>query len=149
MTSSSEQHHVAVLERAEGRFNVSVMIEFNGVDHVGYLWFAEDGWDDDGFRDFSPILGTGPDAIQARARAIPEGDLHLRLERARTERRRASAFRRATDDVLHHIRYLHRIATSMREGLLGEAEATAELDETERRLHEMVGRLRTHAGATS
>ena len=54
--------------------------------------------------------------------------------------------RRSTDEILSKIRYLNQVAISMRAGLLDTEGAAAEIDLTERQLHEIVERLKAHAG---
>ncbi len=51
--------------------------------------------------------------------------------------------------MLNSIRYLNKVATSMRAGLLDVDEAAAEIDETEKKLHAMVGQLRHYAGVSA
>jgi prefoldin subunit 5 len=57
--------------------------------------------------------------------------------------------RKATEEIIDRIRYLNRVATSMRAGLLDVEEAAAELDATEKQLHALVDRLRNVAGVES
>ena len=122
---------------------------YDGVEHVGHLWFADEAWEDDGVRDHGSIPGQSPDEVVDHAKHLTDADLALRFERAQAEKRRFHGLRRVTDDVLSHIRYLNKVATSMRAGLLDVDEAAAEIDETEQRLHEMVGQLRNFAGVVA
>ncbi|MCC6927859.1 MAG: hypothetical protein IT359_02600 [Gemmatimonadaceae bacterium] len=149
MTSPIEQLHVTTVDIEGRRFNVSVAVEFDGVEHVGHLWFEDDEWDDDGFRDHGSIPGSSPDEVLAHARQLSQPELVLRFQRAQSDKRRFHGLRRATQDVLNNIRYLNKVATSMRAGLLDVEEAAAEIDETERKLHAMVGQLRHFAGVTA
>ena len=52
----------------------------------------------------------------------------------------------ATDDILEKIRYLNQVAISMRAGLLDSDGAAAEIELTERQLHEIVEKLKVFAG---
>lgn len=148
MTTLAEPLHVTTVELEGRRFNVSVAVEYDGVEHVGHLWFADEEWEDDGVRDHGAIPGHSPDEVLAHARQLSQPELALRYERAQSDKRRFHGLRRATEEVLNSIRYLNKVATSMRAGLLDVDEAAAEIDETERRLHEMVGQLRQYAGVT-
>ena len=135
----------------DGRtYAVSVRVEFDGIEHVGHLLFRDSEWeDDDGIRDFGSIPGRSSADIQAQARTLSNHDLALRHRRAMSHRRRFNGLRHLTQEVLTQIRYLNKVATSMRAGLLDVDEAATELANTEERLHEMVGQLRTYAGVAS
>lgn len=145
-TERAEPVHITTIDVEGRRFNVTVAVEYDGVEHVGHLWFADEEWEDEGVRDHGSIPGHTVDEVLQHARELRESDLLLRYERAQAEKRRFHGLRRATDDVLAHIRYLNKVATSMRAGLLDVDEAAAEIQETEKRLHEMVGQLRNFAG---
>jgi hypothetical protein len=135
----------------DGRtYSVTVHVDFDGIEHVGHLLFRDSEWEEDeGVRDHGSIPGRTHAEIQAAARALTNHDLTLRHRRAISERRRYSGLRQLTQDVLSQIRYLNKVATSMRAGLLGVEEAANEIASTEERLHEMVGQLRNYAGVAS
>lgn len=149
MTQQIEQLHVTTVEIEGRRFTVSVAVEFDGVEHVGHLWFADEEWDDEEFRDHGTIPGATPDEVLAHARQLSQVELGLRFQRAQADKRRFHGLRRITEDVLANIRHLNKVATSMRAGLLELEDAAAEIDETEKRLHEMVGQLRHFAGVAT
>lgn len=149
MTEPIEQLHVTTVEIDGRRFNVSIAVEFDGIEHVGHLWYEDEEWDDDGLRDHGSIPGHSPEQVLSHARQLSDADLVLRYQRAVSDKRRFHGLRRATDDVLSNIRYLNKVATSMRAGLLDVEEAAAEIDETEKKLHHMVGQLRNFAGVTA
>jgi hypothetical protein len=50
------------------------------------------------------------------------------------------------DEILGKIRYLNQVAISMRAGLLDSEGAAAEIDLTERQLHEIIEKLKAFAG---
>ena len=135
----------------DGRtYSVSVKVDFDGIEHVGHLLFRASDWEEDeGVRDHGTIPGRSSAEIQTAARALSNHDLALRHRRAISERRRFSGLRQLTQEVLAQIRYLNKVATSMRAGLLDVEEAANEIANTEERLHEMVGQLRHYAGVTS
>lgn len=149
MTLPIEQLHVTTIDIDGRRYNVSVAVEHDGVEHLGHLWFEDEEWDDDGYRDHGTIPGHSPDAVLAHARQLSHPELLLRFQRAQSDKRRFHGLRRATEEVLERIRYLNKVATSMRAGLLDVEEAAAEIDETEKKLHAMVGQLRHYAGVTA
>ncbi|MGQ0649389.1 MAG: hypothetical protein ACT4P7_17690 [Gemmatimonadaceae bacterium] len=149
MVGEKEQLHVTTLE-VEGRtYNVTVEVENDGVEHVGHLWFTDDEWEDQGMRDHGAIPGKDADEVTRLARELSAHDLALRFLRAQVDLRRYHGLRRLTEEVLENIRYLNKVATSMRAGLLEVADAAEEIDETERKLHAMIDRLRQVAGVTT
>jgi hypothetical protein len=142
-----EELHVTTLDIDGRTYNVSVHVEFDGLEHIGHVWFTDADWDDDeGLRDHGVIPGRSSEEVRRQAQALPPHDLALRYRRAMSEKRRYHGLRRVTDDVLSSIRYLNKVATSMRAGLLDVEEAAAEIDSTEQKLHEMIGQLRNYAG---
>lgn len=146
MADEIVQPHIATLEYEGHRFNVSCRIAFDGIEYVGRLWFADESWDDGGLPDRGALPGRNREEVLTFARRLTQQDLMLRYRRALAEKRRFSGLRRATDEILGKIRYLNQVAISMRAGLLDAEGASAEIDLTERQLHEIVDRLKTHAG---
>ena len=146
----SEELFASAVEIDGRMYNVDVVVEYDGIEYVGHLRFSDAEWDDDeGVRDRGTIAGASPNEIVARVRGLSPGDLAMRYRRALAERRRYHGLRTITQDVLGQIRYLNQVATSMRAGLLDLDEAAPEIDNTERRLHEMVGQLRLFAGVSA
>ena len=131
----------------DGRtFGVSVRIIFDGIEHVGRLWFAEEGWDDEGIPDRAAFPGRTREEVIALARRLDAHELAQRYRRAQAEKRRFHNLRRVTEEILAKIRYLNKVGISMRAGLLDLEGAAQELELTERQLHELVDRLRPTAG---
>src|SRR5687767_8539575 len=106
-------------------------------------------WDFEGVRDHGSIPGRTREDIQEAARGFTNHELTLRHRRAISERRRFSGLRQVTQEVLAQIRYLNKVATSMRAGLLDVDEAATEIANTEERLHDMIGQLRLYAGVAN
>ncbi len=149
MTTYTDSQDLFVTNVAvDGRtYDVHLVVGHDGIEHVGHLWFVDSDWDDDeGFRDHGALPGRSPNEVLASAQALSEADLLLRYRRALVEKRRFVGLRKITEDVLTDIRYLNKVATSMRAGLLAIEEAAAEIDSTEQRLHDMIGQLRHFAG---
>jgi hypothetical protein len=143
----SQLTHVATLDYEGRRYNVSIKTSFDGVEYVGRLYFADDGWEDAALPDRGALPGRTRDEVLALARRLTSQELILRYRRALAEKRRYLGLRRVTDEVLAKIRYLNQVALSMRAGLLDVDGAAAEIDLTERQLHDLVSRLRGVAGA--
>jgi hypothetical protein len=149
LSGEKEEMHVTTLE-VEGRtYNVTIEVENDGIEHVGHLWFSDAEWDDDGIRDHGAIPGRDAQEVARLARGLSAADLSLRFQRAQAEQRRYHGLRKVTEQVLEHIRYLNKVATSMRAGLLEVSEAAEEIDATEKKLHEMVDQLRHFAGVAA
>lgn len=150
MTQEPEELFVTTVDIDGRSYTVSVRIDFDGVEHVGHLLFRDADWaEDDGVTDYGTIPGRNPSEILTNARALTDHDFALRHRRAVTERRRFNGLRQLTGQVLDQIRYLNKVATSMRAGLLDVDEAASEIANTEQRLHDMVGQLRTWAGVST
>jgi hypothetical protein len=148
--NEGEELFVSTVDVDGRTYDVTVVVAYDGIEHVGHLWFAESEWDEaEGVRDHAPLAGATPNDILTHARALSRDDLVRRYRRAVAERRRYHGLRQITQEVLAQIRYLNKVATSMRAGLLDVQEAASEIDSTERRLHEMVGQLRLFAGVAS
>lgn len=143
------QPHIGAIEHDGKRYSVSARISYDGIEYVGRLWFTEDGWEDAGVTDRGAIPGRTKDEVVELARRLSTQDLILRYRRAVAEKRRFIGLRRITDEVLSKIRYLNQVAISMRAGLLDVEGAAQEIDLTERQLHELIDRLRKHAGVES
>ena len=140
------QPHIATLEYDGRRFNVSCRVAFDGIEYVGRLWFADDAWDDGGLPDRGALPGRTRDEVLVLARRLTQQDMLLRYRRALAEKRRFTGLRKATDDILGKIRYLNQVAISMRAGLLDTDGAAAEIDLTEKQLHEVIEKLKAFAG---
>lgn len=132
---------------AEGRqLAVSLNVTFDGIEHVGRLWFAEEEWEDEGIPDRGVISGRTTEDVITSARALTEADLLARHRRATVNKRRYLSLRAVTDEILRKVRYLNQVAVSMRAGLIDLDGAAQEIDFTEHQLHELVARLRDAAG---
>jgi broad specificity phosphatase PhoE len=140
------QPHVGTVEHSGRRYNVSVRIEWDGIEYVGRLWFADEAWDDLGIPDRGAFPGRTRDEVIAQTKRLTEPDLSNRYKRALAEKRRYTALRRRTEDVLAKIRYLNQVAVSMRAGMLDVDGAAQEIDLTEQQLHALIDKLGEHAG---
>lgn len=143
------QPHVGTVEHGGRRFNVSVRIEWDGIEYVGRLWFADEAWDDLGIPDRGAFPGRTREEVIAQTKRLTEPEMVNRYKRALAEKRRYTALRRRTEDVLAKIRYLNQVAVSMRAGLLDVDGAAQEIDLTEQQLHALIDRLGENAGVES
>jgi hypothetical protein len=146
LVGEKEELFVGTVELDGRGYNVNVSVENDGVEHVGFLWFSDTEWDDEGVRDHGAIPGRSAEEVLQLARGLSETDLALRFRRAQADQRRYHGLRKLTEQVLDHIRHLNKVATSMRAGLLDVNEAAREIDSTEKQLHTMIDQLRHFAG---
>jgi hypothetical protein len=140
------QQHLTTLEADGKRYNVTIRTAYDGVEHVGRLFFAEAGTAGAGMPDHAAIPGRTVEEALAMARRFTEEDLTRRLHRALADKRRYVQLRRAVDEIIAKVKYMNRVAVSMRGGMIDSDGATQELDLIERQLIEIVRRLRTMAG---
>lgn len=149
-TSDVIEPHVATLDVDNRRFDVTVRVEFDGIEYVGHLWFVDAEWaEDEGLRDHGTIPGRTPAEVITTTKAMSAQELALRYRRAVADKRRYHGLRKVTEDVLGNIRYLNKVAMSMRAGLLDVADAAEEIDATEQKLHDLVAQIRHFAGVTA
>jgi hypothetical protein len=137
---------IATIDHLGRRYTVTCRVAFDGIEYVGRLWFAEEGWDQTGVPDRGALPGRTRDEVLDLARKIPSEELGMRHRRALAEKRTFLRLRRVTEELLTKIRYMNQIAISMRDGLLDAEGARQEIELTERQLHECVDRIRHNAG---
>lgn len=140
------EREIATITADERRLAVSLSISFDGIEHVGRLWFAEEEWEDEGIPDRGTISARTTEEVFSAARALTELELLARHRRATVNKRRYLSLRAVTDEILRKVRYLNQVAVSMRAGLIDLDGAAQEIDYTEHQLHELVARLRDAAG---
>jgi hypothetical protein len=140
------QPHIANVEYDGRRLDVTCRVAFDGIEYVGRLWFADASYQDGGLPDRGALPGRTREEVLVLARRLTTPELVLRYRRAVAEKRRFTGLRKYTDEILGKIRYLNQVAISMRAGLLDTDGAAAEIDLTERQLHEIIEHLRTQAG---
>jgi hypothetical protein len=137
---------IATIEHLARRYTVTCRVAFDGIEYVGRLWFAEEGWDQTGVPDRGALPGRTRDDVLDLARRISPEELGMRHRRALAEKRTFLRLRRVTEELLTKIRYMNQIAISMGEGLLDADGARLEIELTARQLHECVDRIRHNAG---
>jgi hypothetical protein len=140
------QPHIATIDVGGRRYAATCRIAWDGIEYVGRVWFADESGEDDGLPDRGALPGRTKEEVMALAQRLTHDELGRRLKRAQAEKRRFHGLRHATDDILAKIRYLNQVAISMRAGLLDVEGAAGEIDLTERQLHDLIDKLRNHAG---
>jgi hypothetical protein len=136
---------LAVLPHAGERYTVSLAVEYDGLEHLGTLWFAPDAGGTLS-RDRGTLPGRTPDDVHRLARTLTLEELHERLQRALSDKRRYLQLRVLTDELLGQIRYLNHVSVSMRRGVLDAEGAADELRNTESAMRALVARIGQAAG---
>jgi hypothetical protein len=146
MTDFRAEHHLATIDADGALCDVLVRFSYDGLEHIGRLWFSGPAVGDKPLPDHGGIPGrTVEEAIQLAERFTTD-DLLRRLYRARAEKRKYLQLRRATEQLLDKVKYMNRIAISMKGGMLDADGARQELDLTVKQLHELVDSMPAMAG---
>ncbi|MBA2686951.1 MAG: hypothetical protein H0U64_02510 [Gemmatimonadaceae bacterium] len=140
------QQHLTTIGVDGKSYNVSVRIAFDGIEYIGRLWFAEALTNDTGIPDHGAIPGRTVDEAVVLAKRLTADDLVRRYHRARADKRRYMSLRRAVDDILTKVKYMNRVAVTMRSGMIDKEGANQEIDLIQQQLHEVVDRLKGAAG---
>ncbi|HUF66369.1 MAG TPA: hypothetical protein VMM17_10395 [Gemmatimonadaceae bacterium] len=140
------QQQLTTIEADGKRYAVTLRTAYDGVEHVGRLFFTEVGTHGPGIPDHSAIPGRTVEESVAMAQRFTHDDLMRRLHRAHADKRRYTQLRRAVDEIVAKVKYMNRVAVSMRGGMIDTEGASQELDLIEKQLLELVRRLKTMAG---
>lgn len=138
--------HVATIDEDGRLFHVTVRVIFDGIEHVGRLWFTEVGSAERGLPDRAAIPGRSREDVVTAAKALLPGDLIKRHRRAVSEKRRFNGLRRVTDEIITKIRYMNQVRLSVAAGMLDAEGAAQEVELTLKQLHTLVEQLAPYAG---
>ncbi len=127
-------------------YDVRLRVEFDGMEHVGTLWFSDGKSEALSMPDRGTLPGRTHDDVHRLARGLTLDELHARLQRALADKRRFVRLRNQVDELLGKVRYLNHVAVSMKNGLLDADAAAEELRATERQLHDLVTNVVAAAG---
>lgn len=146
MSDFRAEHHLATIDADGALCDVTVRLTYDGLEHIGRLWFSGPAVGKKAIPDHGAVSGrTVDEAIQLAERFTPD-DLLRRLYRARAEKRRYLQLRRATEQLLDHVKYLNRVALTVRAGMIDSDGGRQELDLVVRQMHEIVDTLPNLAG---
>ncbi len=146
MTDFRAEHHLATIDADGALCDVIVRFSYDGLEHIGRLWFAGPAVNERAIPDHGAIPGrTMEEAVQLAERFTTD-DLLRRFYRARAEKRKYLRLRRATDQLLDSVKYLNRVALSIKGGMLDEEGAKQEIELIKRQMHEIVDSLPPLAG---
>src|SRR6266576_2061622 len=85
------------------------------------------------------------EAVEVARKLTPQ-DLERRCHRALADKRRYIRLRRATEEIITKIKYMNRVAVTMRHGMLDSEGASQELELIQKQIEEIVKTLPFHAG---
>lgn len=146
MTDFRPEHHLATIDADGALCDVIVRFSYDGLEHIGRLWFAGPAVNEKPIPDHGAIPGrTVEEAIQMAERFTTD-DLLRRFYRARAEKRKYLQLRRATEHFLDKVKYLNRVALSIKGGMLDEEGAKQEIEMTVRQMHDLVETMPALAG---
>jgi hypothetical protein len=125
---------------------VTLHTAHDGIELVGRLFFAEPEWTNNGIPDRGVLPGRTLHHVEQLARDLRPEELLQRYRRANAEKRRYHGLRQLTLELLTKVRYMNRVAVSVRTGLLDVEAAGQELDLTEAQLAQLVRQVRHMVG---
>ena len=136
------RHHLGTLKVDGTVHNVSVRISYDGVEYLGRLWFADSVRDIEGIPDYGVVPGRTAEDVLVAAKRLNADDLARRFHRAHAEKRRYIRLRRSVEEILAKVKYMNRVAISMRGGMLDADAAEQELDLVTDQIQDIVSRLK-------
>jgi hypothetical protein len=137
---------IATLTIDNREVRVTLHTAHDGIEFVGRLFFAEQGWMNSGIPDRGILSGRSLEDAVARARDLRAEELAQRYRRANAEKRRYHGLRQITLEVLVKVRYLNQVGVSMRTGMLNANAAQQELELTEEQMVGLVRQMKHLAG---
>jgi len=146
MTEFRAEHHLTTIDVDGDLCDVFVRFAYDGLEHIGRLWFSGPAVGERPLPDHGGIAGrTVEEALQFAERFTTD-DLLRRLNRARAEKRKYLQLRHATNLFLEKIKYMNRVAISAKSGMLDGDGAKQELELIVKQMHDLVERLPLLAG---
>ncbi len=125
---------------------VTLHTAHDGIELVGRLFFAEQGWTNSGIPDRGVLPGRTLHNVEVLARDLRPEELVQRYRRANAEKRRFHGLRHLTLELLSKVRYINQVAVSVRTGLLDGDAARQEIELTEEQMERLVRQVRHLAG---
>jgi hypothetical protein len=121
MTSDSgvTQHAISSITVDGKEYKVALRLAYDGVEYI--------------------------EAVEVARKLTPQ-DLERRCHRALADKRRYIRLRRATEEIITKIKYMNRVAVTMRHGMLDSEGASQELELIQKQIEEIVKTLPFHAG---
>ena len=142
---SSTDHRIRAITVDGRKYAVSLRVLHDGVEHVGRLRFTDESASAT-FQDHGSIPGISVADAVRKAEELSPTELEQRCYRARSEKRRFSKLRNATDEMIDKIKHLNRVAVGLEKGIVEREAGQKELAEVQGELLDIVRRFRDHAG---
>ena len=147
MKSGHTQHTIRPITLDGKDYNVSLQLGYDGIEYIGQLWFSDPKDENDRFPDSAAIPGrTIRDAVDA-AKRLPSADLERRCKRALADKDRFGRLRQVTEEIITKIKYLNRVAVTMRTGVIEDEGAGEELLLIQQQILDIVKTLPIHVAA--
>lgn len=146
MTDFKKEHPLGSFKVDGQNCEVYLSIAYDGLEHVGRLWFTGDAVDGKAIPDHGSVPGRTEDETISLARRFSEDDLLRRFFRARAEKRKFLQLRAATQTFLEKVKHMNSVAVSVKSGQMDAATARQEFDMAVAELHELVDTLPLVAG---
>ena len=137
---------ISTLTVDDREVRVTLHTAHDGIEFVGRLFFAEQGWTNSGIPDRANIPGRSIDDVVALARDLRPEELTQRYRRANAEKRRFHGLRQLTLELLAKVRYMNQVGVSMRSNLLDAEAAHQEMELTEEQMLKLVRQMKHLAG---
>jgi len=144
--SSVTRTDIGMIDADGERYRVTLHVTHDGIEYVGRLWFTGSDWDDAGFLDRGVLPGRTESEVLDLALRLSDEELAMRFRRGNAEKRRYHGLRRLTCEMLDKIRYMNRVAVSLRKGLLDVQSARQEIELTEEQMLQLIVQAKNVAG---
>jgi hypothetical protein len=144
--STGSEHHIGETTVDGHTYRATLRVGFDGIEHIGRLWFIDASDSALAFLDHGAVPGTTVEEAVRKALALSEVELEHRCHRALSEKRRFGRLRRATDEMINHIKYLNRVVVNLQMGMLDREGGVQEIQHIQNQILEIVRSLPIHAG---
>jgi hypothetical protein len=140
------EHEIRVVVVDDCTYRATLRVGFDGVEYIGKLWFIDEADAQLAFVDHAAVPGfTVQDALR-KAKAFSQVELEHRCHRALSEKRRFGKLRRATDEMINHIKDLNRVVINLQTGMLDREGGQEEIQQIQKQILAIVRSLPLHAG---
>lgn len=137
---------IGTIETDGSSYQITLHTAHDGIEYVGRLWFTDQAFDGATFPDRGILPGRTETEVLDMALRLTDDELAIRFRRGNAEKRRYHALRRLTIEILDNIRYMNRVAVSLRKGLIDLDSGSQEIEYAEDQLKKLVLEARYVAG---
>ena len=144
--SEGSEHEIGRVSVDGQSYRATLRVGFDGIEHIGRLWFTDGGDSQLSFMDHGAVPGESVGDAVHKARQFSHAELEHRCHRALSEKRRFGKLRRATDEVITQIKYLNRVVINLQTGILDRDGGQQEIQQIQNQILAIVRTLPLHAG---